>query len=266
MPSITGSLTNAEYRKVKAYSKSDLDLVHKSPALLEWVRNAHSDGSEAVDRGTDLHCSLLEPDVFTATYCRMPDYDLRSSAGRANAESFRESMAGSGRIILEAKQHDLVTAMRDSVMAHPTANAYLTREGKSEQSIFWERDGINLKCRPDRMPNVETFGHVLVDVKKVGDMDHLERSIQQFRYHVQAAFYSDAYHQLTGVYPRFIFIAVGERRSIGRHPVRVFELPVDWVDEGREAYLADLEVVKELNEFGCGLDVEVLHRPKWTRS
>lgn len=265
MPSITGSLTNAEYRKVNAYSKSDLDLVHKSPALLEWVRNAHSDGSEAVDRGIDLHCSLLEPDLFAATYCRMPDYDLRSSAGRANAESFRESMADSGRIILEAKQHDLVTAMRDSVLAHPTANAYLTSEGKSEQSIFWEKDGISLKCRPDRIPNVETFGHVLVDVKKVGDMDHLERSIQQFRYHVQAAFYSDAYHQLIDHYPRFIFVAVGERRSIGRHPVRVFELPVDWVDEGREEYLADLEVVKELNEFGCGLDVEVLRRPKWTR-
>ena len=165
MPSITGSLTNDEYRKVKAYSKSDLDLVHKSPALLDWVMNVHSDGSEAVERGTDLHCSLLEPDVFAATYCRMPDYDLRSSAGRANAESFRESMAGSGRIILEAKQHDLVTAMRDSVLAHPTANAYLTSEGKSEQSIFWEKEGISLKCRPDRMPNVETFGHVLVDVK-----------------------------------------------------------------------------------------------------
>lgn len=265
MPSITGSLTNAEYRKVKAYSKSDLDLVHKSPALLEWVRNAHSDGSEAVDRGTDLHCSLLEPDVFAATYCRMPDYDLRSSSGRANAESFRESMAGSGRIILEAKQYDLVAAMRDSVLAHPTANAYLTSEGKSEQSIFWEKEGISLKCRPDRIPNVETFGHVLVDVKKVGDMDHLERSIQHFRYHVQDAFYSDAYHQLTGHHPRFIFIAVGERRSIGRHPVRVFELPVDWVDDGRSAYLADLEVVKEVREFGFGLDVEVLQRPRWDK-
>lgn len=266
MASIIGSLTNAEYRKVKAYSKSDLDLAHKSAALLEWAKNAHSDGSEAVDRGTDLHCSLLEPEVFAVNYCRMPDYDLRSSAGRANAESFRESMAGSGRIILAAKQHYLVTAMRDSVLAHPTANAYLTSEGKSEQSIFWEKDGISLKCRPDRIPNVETFGHVLVDVKKVGDMDHLERSIQRFRYHVQAAFYSDAYHQLTGVYPRFIFIAVGERRSIGRHPVKVFELPFDWVDEGREEYLEDLEVVKELNEFGCGLDVEVLRRPKWIRS
>jgi len=47
--------------------------------------------------------------------------------------------------------------------------------------------------------------------------------------------------------------------------VRVFELPVDWVDDGRSAYLADLEVVKEVREFGCGLDVEVLQRPRWDK-
>jgi len=174
-------------------------------------------------------------------------------------------MASSGRIILEAKQYDLVNAMRDSIMAHPTARAFLESEGRAENSIFWEIDGIKLKCRPDWIPEVEKFGHVLVDVKKVGDIDHLHRSISQFRYNVQAAFYSDAYHQLTGNHPRFIFIAVGERRSIGRHPVRVFELPVDWTDDGRSAYQADLEVVKEMREFGCGLDVEVLQRPRWDK-
>jgi hypothetical protein len=262
---ITNALTNAEYRKVDAISKSDLDYISKSPALMEWARNAHSDGSEAVERGTDLHCATLEPDVFAATYSRMPDYDLRTASGRANAESFRESMASSGRIILEAKQYDLVKAMRDSIMAHPTARAFLESNGRAENSIFWDKDGIKLKCRPDWIPDVEEFGHVLVDVKKVGDIDHIQRSIIQFRYNVQSAFYSDAYHQLTGHHPRFIFIAVGERRSIGRHPVRVFELPVDWVDDGRSAYLADLEVVKEVREFGFGLDVEVLQRPRWDK-
>lgn len=265
MASITGSLSNDEYRRVKAYSKSDLDLIHKSAALLDWARNCQTDGSEAVERGTTLHCATLEPDVFAATYSRMPDYDLRTASGRANAESFRESMASSGRIILEAKQYDLVNAMRDSIMAHPTARAFLESEGRAEHSIFWEIDGIKLKCRPDWIPDVEKFGHVLVDVKKVGDIDHLQRSISQFRYNVQAAFYSDAYHQLTGNHPRFIFIAVGERRSIGRHPVRVFELPVDWTDDGRSSYQADLEVVKEMREFGCGLDVEVLQRPRWDK-
>lgn len=263
MPSITGSLTNAEYRKVKAYSKSDLDLVHKSPALLEWVRNAHSDGSEAVDRGTDLHCSLLEPDVFAATYCRMPDYDLRSSAGRASAESFRESMAASGRIILDAKQHDLVTAMRDSVLAHPTARAFLESECRNEHSVFWNKDELKLKCRPDCLPDAEVFGPIVVDIKKISSMDHLSRSIRDFRYYVQSPFYADGVKEIYGELPRFVFVAVSEKRSIGRHEVRVFELSAEWTDKGRSEYLDDLDVVREIEEFGIGSDVEVMQMPKW---
>lgn len=265
MPSITGALTNAEYRKVKAYSKSDLDFIHKSTALMEWARNAHSDGSDAIDRGTDLHCALLDPDVFAVTYNRQPDFDLKTAAGRANAESYRDSMAHVDRIILDAKRYDLIIAMRDSVLAHPVAKSLLTVSGKSEQSIFWERDGLKLKCRPDRIPDHEHFGHMLVDLKKVGDMDHLERSIQQYRYHVQSPFYADGYEALTGERPRFVFIAVGERRSIGRHPVRVFELPVGWIDDGRAEYIADLEIAKDFEEFGSTLDIEVLQKPRWLK-
>jgi len=266
MATITGALTNDEYRKVKAWSKSDLDLLHKSPALVEWSRNAPSDGSPAVDRGTDLHCALLEPDEFAARYVRMPEHDLRSSAGRANAEAFRESMAGSGRIIHTAQEHDMVIAMRDSVLAHPVARSLLTVSGKSEQSIFWELDGMRLKCRPDRIPDEHHFGHVLVDVKKIGDMS-TERKIQShfddYRYHVQCAFYSDAYYQLTGFIPRFIFICVGEKRSIGRHPVRIKELPLEWVESGRDEYRKDLTIAKEIDEFGSSFDVEILPMPKW---
>lgn len=263
MASITGALTNDEYRKVKAWSKSDLDLLHQSPALIEWSRNAPSDGSEAVERGTTLHCALLEPDEFTARYVRMPEYDLRTSAGRANAESFRESMNCSGRIIHTAQEHDMVIAMRDSVLAHPVARSLLTVSGNSEQSIFWKLDELLLKARPDRIPDEEHFGHVLVDVKKIADADKMQRHFQEFRYHVQAAFYSDAYQQLTGSMPRFIFICVGERRSIGRHPVHVVELPLEWVELGRDEYRKDLEIAKDLQEFGSSFDVELIPMPKW---
>lgn len=266
MASITGALSNDEYRAVKALSKSDLDLIHQSPALIEWSSNAPSDGSPAVDRGTDLHCALLEPSEFTARYVRMPEYDLRTSAGRANAESFRESMNGSGRIIHTAQEHDMVIAMRDSVLAHPVARSLLTVSGKSEQSIFWKLDELPLKARPDRIPDEEHFGHVLVDVKKVGDMStkrKVQTHFEDYRYHVQTAFYSDAYFQLTGEVPRFIFICVGERRSIGRHPVHVTELPLEWIELGRDEYRKDLEIAKDLQEFGSSFDVELLPMPKW---
>ena len=257
MPTITTSLTNSEYRAVKAYSKSDLDLISKSPALLEWSKNAPSDGSDSVDLGTHLHCALLEPDVFAAEYIEAPKFDLRTKAGKEQKEAFESACAG--KTVLDNDTYQQVINMRDSALAHPVARELLTQPGKSEASIFWELDGLKLKARPDRIIDSEHFGfHALLDVKKTKDIDTFHFSVRDFRYHVQAAFYSDAYEQLTGEVPRFIFIAIGEKRSIGRYPVRVYELPQWLVEKGREAYRKDLDAAKEFEAFGCGLDIEEL--------
>ena len=255
-------LTNNEYRQQRGISKSDLDLIHQSPALLEWARNAPSDGSDAVDLGTHVHCAVLEPDVFANTYRKAPDGG-RTAADRARVEAFAEHCRASGKICLDADTYDMVIAMRDSVLAHPTARDLLTSPGVSESSIFGELEGVRVKCRPDRIVEGR---HILVDVKKVDAIEHLARSVQQFRYFVQSALYSDIYEQWTGVKPRFIFVAVGERRSIGRHPVRVFELDQSDIEDGRQEYREDLERVREMEAFGVGMHVEVLKLPRRARS
>jgi len=255
-------LTNDEYRQQRGISKSGLDLIHQSPALLEWARNAPSAGSDAVDLGTHVHCAVLEPDVFAGTYRKAPAGG-RTAADKARVEAFAEHCKASGKICLDADTYDMVIAMRDSVLAHPTARDLLTGDGISESSIFGELEGVRVKCRPDRIVDGR---NILVDVKKVDSIENLARSIQQFRYFVQAPFYSDIYEQWTGHKPRFIFVAVGERRSIGRHPVRVFELEQAWVDAGRQEYKDDLERVREMEEFGAGMHVEVLELPRWARS
>lgn len=255
-------LTNAEYRAQRGYSKSDLDYIHQSPALLEWARNAPSVGSEEVDLGTHVHCAILEPDVFAGTYRKAPAGG-RTAADKARVDAFAEHCKASGKICLDEDTYDIVIAMRDSVLAHPTARDLLTGDGISESSIFGELEGVRVKCRPDRIVEGR---HILVDVKKVDAIEHLARSVQQFRYFVQSAFYSDIYEQWAGHKPRFIFVAVGQRRSIGRHPVRVFELEQAWVDAGRQEYKDDLERVREMEEFGAGMHVEVLELPRWARS
>ena len=255
------NLTNAEYRAQRGYSKSDLDYIHQSPALLEWARNAPSAGSDAVDLGTHVHCAVLEPDVFAGTYRKAPA-GRRTQAERATFDHFMSICKASGKICLDADTYDMVIAMRDSVLAHPTARDLLTGDGISESSIFGELEGVRVKCRPDRLIRER---NILVDVKKVDDIRHITRSIQEFRYYVQAAFYSDIYEQWTGHYPRFIFVAVGQRRSIGRHPVRVFELDQSDVEEGRQEYREDLERAREMEEFGAGMHVEVLELPRWAK-
>ncbi|AUR98071.1 coil containing protein [Vibrio phage 1.246.O._10N.261.54.E10] len=261
MANLTTALTNDEYRAQKGISKSELDLAHQSVALLEWNKNNPAPGSESVDLGTHVHCALLEPDVFKCEYVKMPDFNTATKKGKESAEVFTRNVGD--KIILDAATANTVIAMRDSVLHHPVANMLLTSKGISEASIFGEINGMRVKCRPDRIVDPEVFGqHILVDVKKTADIDKFHWSVRDFRYHVQDPYYSDIYKQYAGHTPRFVFIVVGEKRSIGRHPVRVFELDTETKHKGRDAYLQDLETVREYQEFGCGLDIEELDLSK----
>ncbi|QZI90782.1 hypothetical protein MYOV066v1_p0004 [Vibrio phage PS15B.3] len=259
---LTTALTNDEYRAQKGISKSELDLAHQSVALLEWNKNNPAPGSESVDLGTHIHCALLEPDVFERDYVKMPEFNMSSQAGKAQAEAFERGITN--KIVLDHQTYNQVLTMRDSVLAHPVANMLLTSKGISEASIFGEINGLKVKCRPDRIVDPEVFNqHILVDVKKCASIDEFAKSVIGFRYNVQQAYYSDIYEQYSGHKPRFIFVVVGEKRAIGRHPVRVWELPNHVVDKGREDYLADLETFKEYQDFGVGLDVEELFIPEY---
>lgn len=256
----TTALTNDEYRSTPHWSNSDLSNISKSSALIEWNKNAPSVGSDSVDLGTHVHCALLEPDIFKSDYVCIPDFDNRSNAGKASRNSFMANIAGN-KIALDHDTYNSVIAMRDSVLAHPIANKLLTLSGVSELSIFSEINEMKVKCRPDRVPDPVHFGHMLVDVKKTADIDTFAKSVINFRYHVQHAFYSDIYKRLTGELPRFVFVVVGEKRSIGRHPVRVWELPAELVEKGRMEYLDNLEAVREYDQYGCGFEIEELHIP-----
>ncbi|AUR87407.1 putative exodeoxyribonuclease 8 [Vibrio phage 1.100.O._10N.261.45.C3] len=267
MANLTTLLTNDEYRAQKGTSKSELDLAHDSVALLEWNKNNPAPGSESVDLGTHVHCALLEPDVFKKDYVKMPEFGT-SKGGKESADAFIERI-GDSKIVLDTETYLQVCAMRDSVLHHPVANMLLTSKGISEASIFGEitiSDGtkMRVKARPDRIVDHSVFNqHILIDVKKCASIDEFAKSVIGFRYNVQQAFYSDIYEQYSGHKPRFIFIVVGEKRAIGRHPVRVWELPDRIVDIGRSDYLSDLELVREYEEFGCGLDVEQLFIPEY---
>jgi hypothetical protein len=253
----TTALTNDEYRSVKAWSNSDISMVLDSPAILEWSKNTPSVGSEAVDLGTHLHCAVLEPDVFARQYVKMPEFG-KTVTGKLQEEAFKNNM--DRKTILTHDVYNSVIAMHDSILAHPTANKLLTSLGQSEVSIFAELQGLKVKARPDRIVDPALFGgqHILVDVKKTADIDKFIYSVRDFGYHRQHAFYSDVYFQLTGFRPRFVFVVVGEKRSIGRHPVRVWELQQEVVDKGRVEYLEGLEKCREYEEFGCGFDIEQL--------
>lgn len=262
MATSTTTLSNSEYRSVKAYSKSDLDNANKSVALLDWNKSVARSKSDVADIGNATHAALLEPDVFENEYIKMPKFDKRTKAGEEQAAEFELNMIG--KTVLSNDDYELVIGMRDSALSHPIINKLLTSKGESEVSIFFEIDGIKCKCRPDRIVDPSVFNqHIIVDVKTCADVSKFNFSARDYRYDVQDAFYSRGYQELTGHKPRFLFAVIGKNKVFGSHQARLFELTEEDKESGVIQYLQDLENIKEFEEFGLGsLEVEHLKLPK----
>ena len=121
----------------------------------------------------------------------------------------------------------VVLAMNDAVMAHPFARGLFTGH-KAEQSVFWEEDGLMLKCRPDAGQP-----HALIDLKttRTADPNEFGKTAHEFGYHQSAAHYIDGVKAATGEELPFHFVLVEKTEP---YLVSVVELDVEAINIGRQ--------------------------------
>ena len=195
-------MTMAEYRAAKGISKSDLDLIHRSPAHYQEHKLNPTEPTAAMVWGSMFHSLLLEPDVFAATYAVMPDgIDRRTKEGKQAWADWQA--ANEGKTPVDRPTLTELVAMRDSVYGCERAKNALTG-GVAEQSLFWD-NVIPCKARPDY-----TKPGLLVDIKTCADArpEAFSKACWNFRYHVQAAWYGAGYRQVTGDDCEFLFVAI----------------------------------------------------------
>lgn len=257
-------LSNAEYHAGPGISKSGLDSIAKSPAVYRWMRSAPVDNekTKALNMGTALHTLLLEPHLFDQQFAVLPELNLRTNAGKETKLIFKEE--NKGKIILSKEEDRELLLMTRSARAHPAAKFLLEDSGPIESSIYWndEETGELCRIRPDKMLSDRP---VIVDVKKTADINRFNKSIEDFRYHVQAAMYSDGFYRHYNERPTFVFLVVSETIECGRYPVRVFVL--DDVDFGRghELYCRDLDTYHYCNQSNQWGGFEIISRPAWAK-
>ena len=247
-PGIYFDISNEDYHAGDGVSKSQLDMVAKNPALLKWVKAAPEDEEKksALDMGTALHCLLLEPEEFDKRFIIAPAFNRRTTQGKADEEAFLKDVSRQGMTVMTAEEGRKLGLMRESAMAHPAARWMLEAPGYCEASMYWN-------------------DNVIVDVKKVADMERFARHIEEFRYHVQNAMYCEGAQKVTGEVHGFFFLAVSESIDCGRYPVRVFELDAPDVDTGMALFRRDLNTYHQCrlsDEWG---GVEIIKRPEWAR-
>ena len=259
-PGIYDCYTNAEYHAADGVSKSDLDLIHRSPAHYKAAR--HED-TPALRFGTAFHCAVLENDRFNETYTVI-EGDRRTNVVKA---AIKEAEAA-GKIILTADDFNALMNMSQTVFKNPICAALL-RGSLKEHSVFSELDDVRVKCRPDGW---NTEKGVLFDLKSTEDAspEGFARTVAKYRYHVQDAFYRHVVASATNCDAddlSFIFIAVEKKPPFAVALYQLDELATlqGWVD-ARE----DLRRYKAAKESGkwCGYSprIETLSLPRWAVS
>jgi len=213
-------MDNNDYHAHPAISKSHLDQVARSP-LHYWARyldpnRVTIEPTPAMAIGSAVHTHVLELDQWDSQYAIAPEsIDRRTKMGKAEWEVF--TTAATGRTVLSRADADLVMRMGHAVYSHPAAAMLLNMPGKAETTHMWTdaATGIQCKCRPDWLTD---DGSLIIDLKTTDDASPagFRKSIANWRYHVQAAWYLNGIEQATGTRPdQFIFLCVEKRAPFG---------------------------------------------------
>ena len=221
--------SNADYHARESISASRLKLLRESPRVYEasvLLGKMPRSETPAMRLGTAIHCNVLEPEAYRASYvcCPAECGDKRTKAYKAWAET-----AGD-RIVLAESESDTIHMASAALRMHPIAGKIIRAAEITEGSVCYVDPATGAECR-FRFDGIA--GPIVFDIKTIAEcsMDKISRAIWDFGYHIQAA------HYLTGMETldpstdwRFMFLFV-ETSEPWR--VRVVELGPSEIELGR---------------------------------
>ena len=236
-PGIYDGVSNADYHRDRALGSSSLKtLATKTPA--HWLYDStHPKTSDAFTLGTAAHSLILENDTT--------QFEVVDAANwlTKDAKAAKAAALATGRVPLLSKEFEQVSNMQDAVMANPAARALFTGH-KAEQSVFWEEDGLTLKCRPDAWKP-----GTLIDLKTARDANPntFGKTAHEYGYHQSAAHYIDGVKAATGEELPFHFVLVEKTEP---YLVSVVELDWEAIDYGRALNDRAKRIYRECVESG----------------
>ena len=270
-------MSDPDYRAIDAVNYSGLKLFADSP-LHYWHRYRNPDyvapeQSKAFRMGSAIHCRTLEGlQEYSRRYAREAKFDKRTKDGKAGHAAWLESVGDAE--VIPADEWDLVEEISASVLKSPMASALLEGvNGSSEEVVqaIDEETGLMLKGKCDRIQTVDSKTYI-VDLKTCSQMyggagpDGVGKSVARFKYHWQAAFYTDLLNASGefGEVAGFLFVFVEKEAP---HAVGIYEASDQMVQAGREQYRVALRDFKKAAETDNwpGYDDRIvsLELPRW---
>lgn len=258
-PGIYNDLPIDQYHAAPGISKTGLWTIYKqSPAHYRFGERKEN---QAFDFGQACHFAILQPEEFERQVFRGPE-DRRGNKWK----DAQEWCAAEGKLLLTAGDHDAAATIRDAVHSNSWINSVITGGvSEVETSGFWNdpRTGTLCRCRPDLYR--EDLG-IILDLKTCTSAakDDFMRSVINYGYHAQEAFYSEGWRRLDKNVDGFVFLAV---EKTAPYAFALYELPPSIVSEGyaimRKALntYAECEAAQKWPAYSE--DIVELEFPKW---
>jgi hypothetical protein len=261
-----------------AISQSTLKTIADSP-------RSHAEGVERPDTdalicGRRFHRAVLQPDLWLAECRGMAGAVVKPKFVGAGARTTQPaewlaSLPPGTAIISEAERESWdgerakVDGMAAALHEHELAGKLLARDAEVEMPLRWTdpETGLRCRCLVDHLSL--TTQATIVDLKSTRDPtpDGFAKSVANYRYHWQAAWYSDAVALLTGLPVRFYLAVV---RSAPPFEAAVYEISDDDLDLARRQVRAAMQQAREHTdtqdwraEWERGLEPITLRLPRW---
>jgi len=254
------SMPAEQYHAAEGISNSQLRILAEKTPLHLWchMHTPPEPPTPAQRMGTLVHRCLLEPDtVEGAFYVKPEGMSFATVDGKAWKKEHTD------RPVVATEEEDQIRSMIKSVQSHPVAKKLFSL-GKPEQSIFVKDEHGTL--RKGRFDWLSESGNILPDLKTCESAapDDFEKSIFDYGYFRQAAFYLDLCELIGLDKTAFAFVCVEKSAP---YAVAVYNLLDDVIDAGRRLYHRDLQVYRNCVESGkwpgYGYGIASIGIPQW---
>lgn len=176
------ALSNEDYHAGPGISSSQLKQVLKNPRAYKWQQdNDKTPPTAAMNLGSLVHSIILEPEKTTEEFTVI-------NCSTRNTKAYKVANQTENKTLMLASEWETARLMAESAMSDDWIKTVMEKFPVIENSIFWERDGMLLKARPDAwLPDM----NMMFDVKTAADAspDAFARSVINFGYDLSAAHY-----------------------------------------------------------------------------
>jgi hypothetical protein len=204
---ILSGVSNEDYHKHHAVGSSGCKDLLQSPWLFQHKQENPRPQTPAMAFGSLFHSLVLEPETFADNYF-IADKPKRNS--KAGKEAYSELLKECGtRTWITKDEYLKAEDMKYPLYQNQLAKSLLSG-GSAEQATLWQDTVTGTLCKA-KADYINLDRGYIADLKTTANSASefsFARTIEQYKYHLSAAFYRDGFFLATGKFLDFYIIAV----------------------------------------------------------